>query len=122
MTLYKGGVGQWAWVLHRFTGVGVLLFLVTHILDTALIMLGPAWYNKVIAVYRLPIFGVLEIGLFACVLYHALNGVRIILIDFWVASTVYQKQIFYIQSVLFALLFVPVAWLMIGHILQGLHL
>lgn len=116
MTLYKGGVGQWAWVLHRFTGVGVLLFLLIHILDTALIMLGPAWYNKVIAIYRLPVFGVMEIGLFACVLYHALNGVRIILIDFWVASTVYQKEIFYIQSVLFALLFVPVVWLMMGHI------
>ena len=119
MTFYRGGVGQWAWILHRVTGVAVLLFLIIHILDTALVMLGPDWYNKVIAVYRLPLFGVMEIGLFACVLYHALNGVRIILIDFWVQSTVWHKQIFFIQSILFLLLFIPVTWLMLGHIVRG---
>ena len=121
MNVYKGGIGQWSWVLHRVTGVAVLLFLFVHILDTALIMLGPVWYNRILAVYRMPIFGLMEIGLFAAVLYHALNGVRIILIDFWVESIAHYKKMFAIQMVLFAIIFLPVAWIMMGHILQGFH-
>src|SRR5579875_3770564 len=33
---YGGGVGQWSWLIHRLTGLGVLLFLVIHIVDTFL--------------------------------------------------------------------------------------
>ena len=119
MSLYKGGVGQWAWILHRITGVAVLLFLFTHILDTALVMVGPVWYNKIIMIYRLPIFGFMEIGLFAAVLYHSLNGLRIVIIDFWPGTTVYHKQMFLAEMVLFFLVFLPVAWIMLGHALQG---
>jgi len=120
MTIYRGGIGQWSWVLHRVTGVAVLLFLLVHILDTALIMLGPEWYNRVLQIYRMPIFGVMEIGLFAAVLYHALNGIRITLIDFWVEATLYHKQIFLIEMVLFFLLFLPVAWAMLKHAFPGM--
>lgn len=116
MSIYKGGVGQWSWALHRFTGVGVLLFLLFHILDTALIMLGPELYNKIIAIYRLPLFGLSEIGLFAAVLFHSLNGVRIIVIDFWPASTKYHKQMFAVVTVIFFIIFLPVAVIMLGHI------
>ena len=49
-SLYRGGVGQWSWVLHRLTGIGVLLFLFFHILDTALILVGPELYNRIIAI------------------------------------------------------------------------
>ena len=113
MSLYRGGVGQWSWMLHRVTGVGVLLFLFTHILDTALVVLGPDLYNKVIAIYRLPLFGLSEIGLFAAVLYHSLNGVRICVIDFWPASTRYHKQMFYAVMVIFLAVFLPVGWIML---------
>ena len=115
MRVYRGGIGQYSWLLHRLTGVGVLLFLFIHILDTALIMLGPVWYDKIIGIYRMPLFGLMEIGLFAAVLYHSLNGVRIIVIDFWPASTVYYKKMFAAEMVLFFLIFLPVAWIMLGH-------
>ena len=119
MTIYKGGIGQWSWALHRLTGVGVLIFLIFHILDTALIMVGPELYNKIIAVYRMPLFGLSEIGLFAAVLFHALNGVRIIVIDFWPASTRWHKQMFGAVVALFFLIFIPVGWIMLGHVLHG---
>ena len=101
MTLYKGGIGQFSWILHRVTGVAVLLFLFVHILDTSLILLGPEWYNKLIALYRHPLFGLMEIGLFAAVLYHALNGVRILLIDFWPAYTIHHEKIFMAPNLIF---------------------
>ncbi len=121
MSVYRGGVGQWSWLLHRVSGVAVLAFLFVHILDTALIILGPEWYNKIIAIYRMPAFGVLEIGLFAALLYHSLNGIRITIIDFCMESIVYYKQMLLVQMVLFALVFLPVAWIMMGHVMKGLH-
>ena len=119
MSVYKGGTGQWSWALHRLTGVGVLLFLFAHILDTALIILGPNLYNKIIAVYRIPLFGLAEIGLFAAVLYHSLNGVRICVIDFWPSTTRYHKQMWAGVMALFFAVFLPVGWIMVGHILHG---
>ncbi len=113
MTVYRGGVGQWSWILHRVTGVGVLVFLLLHILDTSLIALGPEHYNKIIAIYRLPILRILEVGLFASVLFHALNGVRIILIDFWEDLTQFHRQLFYIQMTCFVLIMIPVTWIMV---------
>ncbi len=119
--IYRGGIGQWSWVLHRVTGVAVLLFLFIHILDTALIIVGPEWYNKIITIYRMPLFGVMEIGLFAAGLFPSLNGVRICIIDFVVESITYYKQMFQIQMVLFFLIFLPVAYIMFGQVLKGMH-
>ena len=116
---YKGGEGQWSWMLHRVTGVGVLLFLLAHILDTALIVLGPEHYNAIIAIYRLPLFRVGEVALAAMVLYHALNGIRIIIIDFWPGTTVIHKQMFWAEVALFVLLFIPAAYLMIKPLFGG---
>jgi len=113
MTVYRGGIGQWSWALHRITGVGVLVFLLLHILDTSLIILGPDHYNRIIAVYRIPVFRFLEVGLVASVLFHALNGVRIILIDCWTDLTRVHRQLFYAQMACFVLVMVPVAYLML---------
>ncbi len=113
MTVYRGGVGQWAWILHRATGMGVLAFLAIHILDTALVLLGPEAYNHVIELYRHPVFRVGEVGLFAAVLSHSLSGIRIIVVDFWVKATVWHKELFYAEMVLFVLLFLPGAFLML---------
>jgi len=115
---YRGGIGQWSWALHRITGVGVLVFLCLHILDTFLIILGPERYNAVIALYRVPLFRVMEVGLFASVLFHALNGVRIILIDFWEDLTRFHRQLFYVEVFCFVVLMVPVTYLMLKPILH----
>ena len=75
--------GMWSWVLHRITGATIFFFLFVHVLDTALVRVSPEAYNEVIDTYKTPIVGLMEIGLVAAVLYHALNGIRVILIDFW---------------------------------------
>ena len=120
MSPYRAGIGQWAWMLHRVTGVAVLIFLCLHILDTALILLGPELYNRIIGIYRLPLFGLMEIGLFAAVWYHALNGIRITLIDVWVDLMRFHRELFTAQMVIFVLGMIPVTWIMLGHILKNL--
>ena len=115
--IYRGREGMWSWIFHRLTGLGVLLFLLIHIIDTMLIMIGPEAYNKAISLYRLPIFRIGEVFLVAAVLYHALNGVRIILVDFLPRATRYQRAMFYIEAVLFLIIFIPGAYLMLKPIL-----
>jgi len=104
---------MWSWILHRATGVGVLLFLLIHIIDTALIMLGPGAYNHIIALYKQAFFRPLELGLLAALLYHSLNGIRISLIDFWPALARFQEKLFYGVMVLFFILFIPASYLMV---------
>ena len=64
-------------------GCGIFFFLFAHVLDTALVRVSPEAYNTVIATYKNPIVGLLEVGLVAAVLFHAFNGLRIMLVDFW---------------------------------------
>ena len=113
MTWYRGGVGQWSWIFHRVSGLGVLVFLCLHILDTALVVLGPEHYNSIIRLYRHPAFRLMEVGLFAAVLYHALNGIRITLIDFWPRLALFHEAFFAIQMSLFTLTMIPVTWFMV---------
>lgn len=105
-TLYRGKVGMWSWVLHRITGVAIFFFLLVHVLDTALVRVSPEAYNVVISTYKTPLIGLAELGLVAAILYHALNGIRITLIDFWSKGAKYQNQMFWvvvgISVVLFA--------------------
>ena len=115
---YRGKSGQWAWILHRLTGVGVLLFLFAHILDTMLVGFGPRAYNAMLAIYRNPFFKVNEVVLFGAVLYHSLNGVRIIVIDFWPKGAQYQKQIFYATMAVFVLSMIPVSIIMLSHLFR----
>ena len=111
--MYRGGPGQWAWWLHRFSGLGVLLFLLIHILDTGLVLFGPQVYDRVIKLYVHPLFRLGEVGLAAAVLYHALNGIRITVLDFFPELSPRQRQFFYGVLSVFALLFLPVAYLML---------
>ena len=109
-TLYRGREGMWSWVLHRITGVAIYFFLLVHILDTALVRVAPEAYNAVINTYKTPIMGLGEIALVAAIGYHGLNGLRIILIDFWSVGTKHQKLMFWIVIVVWVLLlagFVP---------------
>ncbi len=110
--ILRSQTGAWAWLLHRVTGVGVLLFLLAHIVDTALIGFGPAAYEHALGLYRMPVFKVGEILLVFAVIYHSVNGVRVILVDFWEAGTKYHKQLFWASVAGTAVLFIPAAIIM----------
>src|SRR5512147_2318666 len=78
---YRGREGQWAFMLHRITGLGVLLFLAIHILDTSFVYFKPSLYEEVLNVYRSTIFGLGEMALVFCLFYHGVNGLRIAYLD-----------------------------------------
>ncbi len=115
---YRGGAGMWAWILHRVTGVGVFLFLLAHIVDTSMIGWGPGPYNKMIALYRKPVFRVGEVLLAGAVLYHALNGIRIVIIDFWPEATTIHRCLVYAVALIFAVVFIPTAIYMLDWLVR----
>lgn len=118
-TLYKGSPGQWSWLAHRITGVAVILFLFAHVVDTAVVGWGPEAYDRVVAVYHNWVVKLLELGLVAAVLYHAINGMKIMVFDFWPATTRHMKPIAAASTLLFVASMVPVTWIMGEAILRS---
>lgn len=117
-TLYRGREGMWSWVAHRITGVAVYLFLLVHVLDTALVRVDANIYDAVIASYKTPIVNLLEVGLVAAVLFHALNGIRVILVDFWSKGPRYQRPMLWVVMAVWLVLMVPGAFFMLKHTVE----
>lgn len=78
-----GREGHYAFLLHRLTGLGTLLFLIIHILDTSTVYFFPSLYEHAIAIYRSTPFMLGEVGLVFSIIYHGVNGVRIAVTDLW---------------------------------------
>ncbi|TNC21645.1 succinate dehydrogenase, cytochrome b556 subunit [Amycolatopsis alkalitolerans] len=106
-TFYRGDPGMWSWVLHRITGVLTFFFLFVHVLDTALVRVSPQTYDSVIETYKTPIVNLMEVGLVGAVLFHALNGIRVMLIDFWAKGPKYQKPMLWTIVVIWVAVMVP---------------
>ena len=100
---YRVRVGMFAWMLHRLTGLALVGYLMVHIWGLKSIT-NPAAYNALIASYHAPIFKVGEFLLLGAVVYHALNGMRIVLIDFmgWSPN---QQKLFWTLGAVAAVLF-----------------
>lgn len=116
-TLYRGREGMWSWVLHRITGTAIYFFLLVHILDTALVRVSPEAYNAVINTYKTPIMGLGELALVAAIGLHALNGLRIILMDFWTPK--YQRAMFWVVIALWVVLMIGFAPRHLMHVFGG---
>jgi len=112
-TLYRGREGMWSWVAHRVTGVLVFFFLFAHVLDTALVRVSPNDYDKVVDTYKHPFVTLMEVGLVGAVLFHSLNGIRVMLVDFWEKGVRLQRQMLYVELAVFAVLMGPATYFMI---------
>jgi succinate dehydrogenase / fumarate reductase, cytochrome b subunit len=119
-TLYRGDAGMWSWVAHRITGVLTFFFLFAHVLDTALVRVSPNAYDTVIQTYKNPLVNLLEVGLVAAILYHALNGVRVMLVDFWSKGPRYQRLMLWAIVGIWLVVMVPGAYFMLQRTLQTL--
>jgi succinate dehydrogenase / fumarate reductase cytochrome b subunit len=110
--LYKGHEGQYSWLLHRVSGLAIILFLFAHVVDTAVVGWGPDAYNRVASVYHNPFIRLLELGLVAAVLYHSFNGVKIMLIDFFPGLTRHIRTLGIATALLFVGSMIPITWIM----------
>jgi succinate dehydrogenase / fumarate reductase cytochrome b subunit len=118
--MYRGREGMWSWVAHRVTGVLIFFFLFVHVLDTSLVRVSPEAYDTVIATYKNPIVNVMEFGLVAAILFHALNGLRIIAVDFWSKGPKYQKTMLWSVIGLWAVLMAGSVYPVLQHTIHNL--
>ncbi|MBP7690771.1 MAG: succinate dehydrogenase, cytochrome b556 subunit [Anaerolineales bacterium] len=79
--LYRGREGHWAYILHRVSGLAILLFVAIHVTDTSWVAYAPAAYAEAINLYGSLPFLISEYFLLAAIVYHAINGLNIIIKD-----------------------------------------
>ena len=119
MLRYRGSEGMIAWAFHRVSGLAIWVFIVLHVFDIWLSGANPTLYDELLTIYGSPIGRVGEMLLGAALLYHALNGLRIVIMDFWPAMTRWHRQIWYANWVVFALVGLPVAYVILKPIWEG---
>ena len=110
---------MWSWVAHRITGVLIFFFLFAHVIDTAMVRISPDTYNRAVETYKNPVVGLMEVGLVAAVLYHALNGIRVVLVDFWSQGPRFQRQMTYGVVGIWVVLMLPFVWRHLSNVFGG---
>jgi succinate dehydrogenase / fumarate reductase cytochrome b subunit len=115
---YRGALGQWSWVLHRITGLGVLLFLVLHVVGVSWAVFFPELWEKEILIYQHPLFTLGEFALTACVVYHAFNGLRIAILDYRPQWWKHQQQAAIYVLAATVIVLIPTFILMFQHVLK----
>jgi len=96
------GTGMWAWMLFRISGLVLVFYLFVHVWVISQGRVGAASLNDLFEFFDKPLLVFLDLMLVAAVLYHALNGVRILLMDFGVGIK-RHKAIFWVCMLVAAL-------------------
>jgi succinate dehydrogenase / fumarate reductase cytochrome b subunit len=113
---YRGKLGQWSWAFHRLSGLGIVLFVYLHVIDTSWAAFYPKLYAQAIHEYQSPLFTIGEFGLVAAVVYHAINGYRIIYLDWRPHLWHLQEKAATLVFVITVIILIPVFILMFGHV------
>jgi succinate dehydrogenase / fumarate reductase, cytochrome b subunit len=116
---YRGSVGMVAWAFHRISGLAIWVFIVLHIFDIWLSGANPRLYDELLSIYASPIGRVGEMLLGAALLYHALNGLRIVIMDFWPAMTRFHREMWLAAWGIFVVVGLPVAFVILRPIWEG---
>lgn len=116
--MYRGREGQWAFILHRLSGVAIALYLLLHVVDISLVMFGPEGpFNAFLAFYHQWPFRIGLLLVIAGVIYHAFNGLRIILMDFTGWAVRVQHVLWYGVLAMTAIVGIPVLFKIVPEIL-----
>ena len=118
--MYHLHSGYVAWLLNRITGILITFYLILHIWVIHHLAHGPESYRRVMDFFGNKLFMFFEIALTGVVLFHMMNGIKIILVDF--ANAVwYHKALFWILMAIGAVLWVLCVWELAGAFLGLTH-
>ena len=112
---YRYFTGSLAYVLHRVTGIGLIIYLFLHIWSITEATSAFWKYDLLVHRYQEWDFKIGEIALYGCLLFHGLNGVRVLLVDFVLERSHLAKPLFWATALL------TLALLVIGAIPLLLH-
>ncbi len=117
-TRYKGKSGQWAFLGHRITGFLVFLFLLLHIVDVSLLR-WPDTYDQVHRLYGNVVLRLFEVGLLTALVFHSLNGLRIVAVDLFPDAVRNQRRLLQGVVVLTLLMAVPGGVVILWPFIEG---
>ena len=100
---YHNFLGSWAWLLHRLSGLALIFYLTLHIWVISHLANGAASFNATMAFLNSPLFKILEVGLWGVILFHAFNGVRVLIVDFFHGALAHKKWFVLLISIAFLL-------------------
>ena len=110
---YRGGNHQLTFVLHRIGGLGMGIFVTMHIMAS---FFGGEVGGFLNGIYENWLF---QIFIFFCALFHAINGLRITIMDLWPKSLEYQKEAIWIEWAVFIPVFGIAAFVILSSALGG---
>ena len=109
---YRGGGPMWAWILHRVTGISMVLFVGTHVFASFFMQqTGSDYATSINIIYESWIF---QIAVTFIVIFHGLNGMRIAILDIWPKFQTFQREALWLQW----LIFIPVYGLTVFILIQ----
>lgn len=99
--------GMWAWVGHRLTGLALVAYVFLHLsfISTASMAEGGADFDALMEMTSQPLFVAMDFLLVIVVIYHAMNGMRVVLFDLGIGIR-RQKLVFWITMAISAVLIV----------------
>ncbi len=77
----RWGFERYLYTLHRVTGLGLLLYFLMHIGVTSFRAGGEHAWQAAMGAVKGPIFTVGEYLVFAAFAFHAINGIRLVLVE-----------------------------------------
>jgi succinate dehydrogenase / fumarate reductase cytochrome b subunit len=114
---YRGKQGMLNWILHRLTGLGILLFVGMHVIVS---FFGQQFGNDIaFALNSVYEYWVFQLFIYFSVLFHALNGTRVALMDLFPALIRYQQELIWLQWVIFIPVYLLPSFIMIKNAIQG---
>jgi succinate dehydrogenase / fumarate reductase cytochrome b subunit len=114
---YQGGGPMVAWMLHRITGVGILVVVGVHVLSSFFMQqTGSNAATFINTIYEHWAFQVV-VAFF--VLFHSLNGLRISILDIWPKLLNYQREALWLQWFIFVPVYGLIVFVLVQHGLAG---
>ena len=98
---YVGNIAFW---IQRLTGVALVAYLIVHV-HTIRDLRNPETFDAALRMFGTPLFKLAEIGLLATVILHALNGIRLTMVDLGVGLTRQRQWFWYFAIGIGAVLF-----------------
>lgn len=92
-----------SFALRRITGVALVFYLFLHMWVIGSANLGPETFDARLNLVQTPFFKLAEIALLAAVVYHAFDGIRLMIVHYFNISS-YRKSLFYAVFAISALL------------------
>jgi succinate dehydrogenase / fumarate reductase cytochrome b subunit len=114
---YKGGGPMLSFLLHRITAIGIILFVGTHVAASFSMQetLG-TWGTSINIIYESWWF---QIFVVFCVLFHTLNGLRIVILDFWPKLLKFQREALYLEWAIFIPVYALTVFVIVTRGLSG---